>query len=62
MALHGHFRWPSLGRIVSSRYWLELECWPETMQRIRVSWTGVTWAAGAPGCTARIAKHGWQCC
>jgi hypothetical protein len=38
MSLSAGLRWPSLRRIVSSRYWLELEG-PETMQRVRVSWT-----------------------
>jgi hypothetical protein len=40
MSLQTGFRWPKLSRIVSSRYWLELEfAGRETMQRVRVSWT-----------------------
>ena len=40
--LKGHFRWPKIGRIIASRYWLELE-FPDqaTSQQIRVSWTPV---------------------
>jgi hypothetical protein len=40
--LEGHFRWPKIGRIIGSRYRLELE-FPDraTTQQIRVSWTRV---------------------
>jgi hypothetical protein len=38
MSLSPGLRWPALRRIISSRYWLELEG-PNTMQRVRVSWT-----------------------
>ena len=38
MALSAGLRWPALRRIISSRYWLELEGL-NTTQRIRVSWT-----------------------
>jgi hypothetical protein len=40
MMLQAGFRWPALRRILSSRYWLELESANhDTMQRVRVSWT-----------------------
>jgi hypothetical protein len=38
MALSAGLRWPALRRIISSRYWLELEGL-NTTQRLRVSWT-----------------------
>jgi hypothetical protein len=37
-ALPGGLRWPSIGRIISERYWLTLEL-RSTIQQIRVSWT-----------------------
>src|ERR1700686_1693519 len=72
MALSAGFRWPALRRIVSSRYWLELEfAGRETMQRVRVSWTrchlgGWRPWMHCPYCETRVAKLlnglGGYCC
>jgi hypothetical protein len=66
------FRWPSLRRIVSSRYWLELEFADrDSMQRVRVSWTRCHWGGWRPWmhcpyCEKRVAKllkgMGDYCC
>ena len=61
MVLSALFRWPRVSRIVSSRYWLEVEFRDrETMQRIRVSWTrchlgGWRPWMHCPYCEARVA-------
>jgi hypothetical protein len=61
MILQG-LRWPALSRIVGSRYWLELEFGrPESMQRVRVSWTrchlgGWRPWMHCPHCEKRVAK------
>jgi hypothetical protein len=72
MMLQNGFRWPSLGRILSSRYWLELEfAGRDTMQRVRVSWTrcylgGWRPWMHCPYCERRVAKllkgMGGYCC
>ena len=61
MILQG-LRWPALSRIVSSRYWLELDfAGHDTMQRVRVSWTqcylgGWRPWMHCPHCEKRVAK------
>jgi hypothetical protein len=60
MILQG-LRWPALSRIVSSRYWLELDFGRDTMQRVRVSWTrchlgGRRPWMHCPYCEKRVAK------
>ena len=61
MILQG-LRWPALSRIVSSRYWLELDfAGRDTMQRVRVSWTqcylgGCRRWMHCPYCEKRVAK------
>jgi hypothetical protein len=60
MILQG-LRWPALSRIVSSRYWLELDFGRDTMQRVRVSWTqcylgGWRPWMHCPHCETRVAK------
>jgi hypothetical protein len=57
-ALPANLRWPSLSRLVGSRYWLELEYHGrDTPYSGFVSpGRGVTSAAGARGCTAHIVK------
>jgi hypothetical protein len=60
MILQG-LRWPDLSRIVSSRYWLELDFGRDTMQRVRVSWTqcylgGWRPWMHCPHCETRVAK------
>jgi hypothetical protein len=72
MMLQNGFRWPALRRIVSSRYWLELEfAGRDTMQRVRVSWTrchlgGWRPWMHCPYCEKRVAKllmgMGSYCC
>ena len=60
MILQG-LRWPALSRIVSSRYWVELDFGRDTMQRVRVSWTqcylgGWRPWMHCPHCETRVAK------
>jgi hypothetical protein len=61
MILQG-LRWPALSRMVSSRYWLELDfAGRDTMQRVRVSWTqcylgGWRPWMHCPYCEKRVAK------
>jgi hypothetical protein len=61
MILQG-LRWPALSRMVSSRYWLELDfAGRDTMQRVRVSWTqcylgGWRPWMHCPHCEKRVAK------
>jgi hypothetical protein len=61
MILQG-LRWPALSRIVSSRYWLELDfAGRDTMRRVRVSWTqcylgGWRPWMHCPYCEKRVAK------
>jgi hypothetical protein len=72
MVLQNGFRWPALRRIVSSRYWLELDfAGRDTMQRVRVSWTPCNLGGWRPWmhcpyCEKRVAKLlmglGSYCC
>jgi hypothetical protein len=72
MMLQNGFRWPALLRILSSRYWLELDfAGRDTMQRVRVSWTrchlgGWRPWMHCPYCEKRVAKllkgMGGYCC
>jgi hypothetical protein len=72
MSLQAGLRWPTLSRIVSSRYWLELEFYGrDVMQRVRVSWTrchlgGWRPWMHCPTCEKRVAKLlkglGGYCC
>jgi hypothetical protein len=72
MSLNAPFRWPQVRRIVSSRYWLEVEFSDRlTMQQIRVSWTRCNLGGWRPWmhcsyCETRVAKllkgFGGYCC
>jgi hypothetical protein len=62
MSLETGFRWPSIDRIISERFWLVLENWGRgTAQQIRVSWThcqlgGQRPWMHCPSCGKRVAK------